>query len=143
MGLRLESRLPPSLLWPSWVWTFIAAETLLVIWCGVRYMPPDVLIEAHFWHRAVLLGSPGGPLGLLRLMVLVNILAVVGLWVAVRSAGHQPRRFFVPMALTGVVGAMVLAAIAWSTVPLRELYRPIEVYRVLELDDAGNYRILE
>ncbi len=143
MRLGFGSRLPPILLWPCWVWTFVASETFFVIWAGVYYMPPDVLIEAHSWQREVLFGFPGGHPGLLRPMVLVNTLVVLGLWLAVRSARLQPSRFFIPVALTGLASAVVLATIAWTGVPLRKLYPPIKVDRVLELDDAGTYKVRE
>jgi hypothetical protein len=113
----------------------------VVIWAGASYIPPGVLVEAHFWNRQILFGTEGDQLGVIRLMLLVNALVVLGLWIAYRAARRHPRRFFVPMASTALVGAVLLAAIAWSGLLLARLYPPLNVARVFESDATGQYAI--
>ena len=47
------------------------------------------------------------------------------------------------MALTALAGAVGLAAISWAGIPIRKLYRPLKVDRILELDVAGNCEVRE
>ena len=144
MSLRLESRLPPVLPWPCWVWTLVAAEVFVLHWSGAFYVPPGLFsMPRHLWSYQVHFGVPGEHPGVLFPIVLLNVLVALGLWISVRSARYLPRRQFIPAALTAVSAAVVLAAISWSALSIEKLYPPLKVDRVLVLDQAGNYQVRE
>jgi len=141
LSLRLESRLPPLLLWPSWFWTFVGAETLLSLWARVVYTPPGALIGMHFSRREMLFGVSQGDYGVLPTMIAVNAVVVLGLWVSYRSARTLDRRHFLPVAATTLAGAVILAAFSWSAVTLNRHYPPLQVNGILDSDGAGNYTL--
>jgi hypothetical protein len=93
-------------------------------------------MERNFWSHQVHFGVLFPP-------VLLNILVALGLWIAVRSARYQPRRYFMPPVLAAVAAAVVLAAISWSAASVKKLHPPLKVDRVLLLDQAGNYQVRE
>ena len=72
-------------------------------------------------------------------LTVVNVLAVVGLWVAFRSARRHEGRLAKATGASCLAGAVLLALVVWWAGRLEERCRPLEVRAVYELGADGEY----
>lgn len=129
----------PRVLWPSLIWVLIGAEALVILWFHESFVPAQVSLEGYLWQCESLFRSSHQQLGIVPTIWIVNIVAVVALWVAFRSA----RRFDGPLAkatmAASVLGAVVLSSIVCWGSAIRDRCRPLEIRAVYELEENGDY----
>ena len=125
------------------MWVLVGIETLVILWFHVTFVLVERSLDGYLWQCATLFGSSGLDVGVVPAMLVVNVLAALGLWVAFRSA----RRFDGPLAkatlASTLLGAVVLATIGWWGVKTQERCRPLEISAVYELGADGEYEVRE
>lgn len=84
---HIETRtVDPRALWPTLVWVLIGIETLAMLWFHTAFVPVDRSLDGYLWQCGVLYGYQGEDIGVIAALSIVNLIVVIGLWVAYRSS---------------------------------------------------------
>jgi hypothetical protein len=129
------------LAWPVFAWIFVAVEYLLILNLSVWIpAPSDSSLPPWFYAntRAALVGEPGAHPGAARPLTRINVLVVLGLWVAARAAQRRGGGG-VPVVGAALAAAVVLLCLSMLLDRYASALPPLTAERVVERQPDGSY----
>ena len=120
-------KVTPRVLWPAAVWALIGTEILLLLWFHVFFVPVERSLHGYLWQCTVLSGAGSPAPGVVLVLTIVNVVAVIGLWVAFRSARRHEGRLARATGILCLGGALLLALIVWRAGKLEDRCQPLEL----------------
>jgi hypothetical protein len=125
--------------WVGAVWIVVACEVLWLL-LGVAWKPADDHWAVHVAHDELWLGSPPGPGGALRPFLVLNLVVVVALWLAFRSARRERTPTARGLMAAALAAAVVFAALSYLVIQFRGSRPDLFVRERIELEPDGTYR---
>jgi hypothetical protein len=107
---------------------------------GGAWTPVDAHWAAHVTHSELLQGSPSGQGGVLRPFLVLNLVVVVALWLAYRSARRERTPTARGLMAAALAAAVVFAALSYLVIQFRGSRPDLFVRERIELEPDGTYR---